>query len=168
RNRYGDCKAQVALMSALLAALGIESEAVLMNSNIARYALPETPAPSFNHMVIHLPQFALYLDPTARTSSFGILPWGHYDKPVLHAVPSKSRTARLPTEKAENHVAESHTVVKVGVDGRLTGTTREIAQGAMATDLRNYAVDLNTTKAAAQLRHFGSPGSGKWTKTVLD
>lgn len=168
KNRYGDCKAHVALMAALLAARGIESEAVLMNIGIARYALPETPIPSFNHVIIHLPQFALYLDPTARFASFGSLTWSHYGKPAVHAVPSKSRTARLPSEKAEDHVAETRTLIKVGADGRLTGTTREIARGAIANDLRAYATDVSTTKAASQLRQFGSPGSGKWTKTALD
>jgi transglutaminase-like putative cysteine protease len=168
KNRYGDCKAHVALMAALLAARGIESEPVLIRINLARYTLPDVPVPAFNHVILYLPQFGLYADPTAHRASFGTLPWGHYGKPVLHAVVGKSRTARIAPEKAEDHVAETYTVVKVGTDGRLSGTTREITWGAMATDLRSYATDLNTTKAAGQLRHFGSPGSGKWTKTVLD
>jgi hypothetical protein len=168
RHRYGDCKAHVALMAALLSARGIESEAVLIRINLARYTLPEVPLSVFNHVILYLPQLALYADSTVHYASFGTLPWGHYGKPVLHAVPGKSRTARIPAEKAEDNSAETYTIVKVEADGRLRGTTREITRGAMAVDLRGYATDLNMTKAAGQLRHFGSPGSGKWTKTALD
>ena len=41
RNRYGDCKAQVALLAALLSARGIENEPALMNIASSRYVLPE-------------------------------------------------------------------------------------------------------------------------------
>jgi transglutaminase-like putative cysteine protease len=168
KHRYGDCKAYVALMAALLAARGIDSEAVLMNSSVPRYTLPDVPVPSFNHVILNLPQFALYLDPTAQHASFGSLPWGHYDKQVLHANPGKSRLARLPAEAAEDNTAEAYTVVTVGADGHLSGTTRETTRGAMAISLRASATGLNATKAASQLRMFGSPGSGNWIKAALE
>ena len=168
RNRYGDCKAVVALLAALLAARDIASEPVLINSNVAKYVLPETPIPDFNHVILYVPEFDRYLEPTSQYSSFAALPWGHYDKPVLHAVAGKSRTSRVPREKAEDNVAETHTIATIGSDGRISGTTHEKASGAMATSLKALALGANEATAKTQLRRFGPPGTGKWTKRAKD
>lgn len=169
-NRYGDCKAVVALLAALLAARDIASEPALININVARYVLPETPTADFNHVVLYVPEFDRYLEPTSQYSSFGTLPWGHYNKPVLHAVAGKSRTARVPRERVEDNVAETHTIATISSDGRITGTTHEKASGAIATDVKAFAMaaDEAGAKAKTQLGHFGSPGTGKWTKQVKD
>lgn len=168
RNRYGDCKAVVALLAALLAARDIASEPVLINSNVARYVLPETPIPDFNHVILYVPEFDRYLEPTSQYSSFATLPWGHYDKPVLHAVAGKSRTSRVPRERAEDNVAETHTIATIGLDGSISGTTHEKASGAMATNLKTLAMGANEATAKTQLRRFGPPGTGKWTKRAKD
>ncbi|MGD9886073.1 MAG: DUF3857 domain-containing transglutaminase family protein [Reyranella sp.] len=164
RNRYGDCKAQVALLGALLSARGIESEPALMNIASGRYVLPETPVADFDHVILYLPGLDLYVDPTSQYSSFGALRWNHADKPVLHAVVGKSRVARLPRERAEDNVAETHTTVTIWSDGTMSGSTRETATGAMAGDLRSQAARSDAARAAVQLRYFGTPGRGQWTK----
>jgi transglutaminase-like putative cysteine protease len=166
-HRYGDCKAHVALLAALLAARGLASEPALINSSAARYELAVPPVPSFNHVILHLPGLELYLDTTATNASFGVLPWSEYDKPAVLAVPGGSRTARLPAERAEDNVAETYTTAVVGADGHVSGTTRETARGAIATDLRSFAAQVTAAKASAQLRNFGTPGTGQWTKTSL-
>ena len=135
-NRYGDCKADTALLAALLAARGIASEAVLINTNLARYVLPETPVADFNHVILYVPELDLYVDPTWNYAAFGVLPWGLYDKPVVHAVDGKSRVGRTPSLRAEDNVSEVATVATISADGRISGTTREHAKGAMATDLQ--------------------------------
>lgn len=168
RNRYGDCKAQVALLAALLAARGIASEPVLMNMTSSRYVLPETPVADFDHVILYLPELDLYVDPTSQYSSFGSLRWSHSDKPVLHAVVGKSRVGRLPRERAEDNVAETHTTVTIWSDGTMSGSTREEATGAFAGDLRSQAARTDGARAAAQLRFFGTPGTGKWTKRPAD
>jgi transglutaminase-like putative cysteine protease len=166
RHRYGDCKAHVALLAALLAARGISTEPAFININVARYTLPHTPVADFNHVVLYVPELDLYLDSTSQHSSFGTLPWGHYGKPVLHAVAGKSRILRVPSQRADDNVGETHTIVTIWSDGRMTGTTQEKARGATATDLGNQLT--GAAQATAQLRHFGSPGTGKWTKRSLD
>lgn len=170
RNRYGDCKAVVALLAALLATRDIASEPALVNINVAKYELSETPTTDFNHVILYVPEFDRYLEPTSQYASFGTLPWGHYGKPVLHAVAGNSRTARVPSERAEDNVAETHTVARISSDGRISGTTREKARGAMATDLKALAMPTGDagTKASNQLRRFGSPGTGRWTKQATD
>jgi transglutaminase-like putative cysteine protease len=163
RHRYGDCKAHVALLSALLAARDIASEPALINITAARYELAEPPVPSFNHVILHLPTLGLYVDTTAVHASFGVLPWSHYDKPAVLAGPDGSRTVRLPAEKPEDNVAETHTTAVIAPDGHVSGTTREIARGTIASDLRSFAAQVTAAKASAQLRNFGTPCSGQWT-----
>ena len=164
RNRYGDCKAHVALLAALLAAKGIISEPALINIETARYLLPEVPSDAFDHVILYLPEFDRYAEPTSHYAAFGVLPWTHYGKPVLHAVEGKSRIARIPASRSQANVSEVFTTAAIGPTGMITGTTRETATGAMATDLKySSAQNLDTPKAQYQLSSFGAPGIGKWT-----
>ncbi len=168
-NRYGDCKADTALLAALLAARGIASEAVLINTNVARYVLPETPVADFNHVILYLPKFDLYVDPTWNHAAFGALPWGLYDKPVVHAVDGRSRVGRTPTERSEDNVSEVATIATISADGRIGGTTREQVKGAMATDLKSWmSGGLTADRAAALLRSQGMPGTGSWISPRRD
>src|SRR5262249_4856032 len=141
RNGYGDCKSQVALLAALLAARGIASEPALIDINNPRYTLPEVPMTFFNHVILYVPEFGRYLDSTWQPAAFGVLPWGHYGKPVLHAVAGKSHLARVPPENANDNFGETRTIVTVSPDGHLAGTTREIARGTTAANLRQHTND---------------------------
>jgi hypothetical protein len=166
-NRYGDCKAQTALLAALLAARGIDSEAALINSNVPRYTLPEVPVADFNHVMLHLPAFDLYVDPTAYLAAFGVLPWANYDKPVLLAVAGHARLARTPLLRADDNVSEVTTHAGISADGHITGTTSEHASGAMASDLKAWmGLDLDEARATKQLNFFDGPGTGKWLDPV--
>ncbi|NMM00412.1 ATP-binding cassette domain-containing protein [Paraburkholderia sp. RP-4-7] len=62
---YGDCKDHVTLFEALLAAKGIKSAPVLVNSN-SIYWLPEVALPVgvFDHAITYLPEFAMFVDST--------------------------------------------------------------------------------------------------------
>jgi len=85
RNRYGDCKDYVALYGALLAAVGIDSEAVLLNLGPV-YTLPAVPgygASAINHVITWIPSLSQFADTTAGGTAFGDLPAGVMDRPVL-------------------------------------------------------------------------------------
>src|SRR5262249_41163293 len=63
-RRFGDCKDAATLMTALLAAKGIDSEHVLINAN-STYQLPKTATLSaFNHVIVYIPALDRYADPT--------------------------------------------------------------------------------------------------------
>ena len=117
RNRYGDCKDHVALYSALLAAVGIRSEAVLLNLG-PYYSLPDVPgygASAINHAIIWIPELSLYADTTAGGVGFGYLPAAVMDRPVLlvgegtlsrtPATQTRERTARVQIDVDENGTA---------------------------------------------------------------
>lgn len=81
RDRYGDCKDHVALMEAMLRAVGIESSPALIVSK-ASYKLPKFGAP-FDHVITYVPVLQRYFDTTAPFPSGDILPDGDLDKPVV-------------------------------------------------------------------------------------
>jgi len=84
-NRYGDCKDHAALLQAMLASVGIPAGAALVNSDDA-YRLPGVPTLGvLNHVIVHVPQLQLFLDPTATTVAGGYLPPALLGKPVLLA-----------------------------------------------------------------------------------
>jgi transglutaminase-like putative cysteine protease len=163
KNKYGDCKDHVALMGALLKAKAIASEQALINLG-SIYGLAALPLPNFNHVMLYLPEFSLYTDPTLSHSSFGILPDSSYDKPVLHISPAGGRAARTPPMKSGDHVATVKTAATIGADGVVKGTTRQTATGWLATHARNAGMQIQTQgreKAAESLlRALGHPGTG--------
>src|SRR5262249_46992770 len=138
KNKFGDCKDHVALMGALLRAKGIASEQVLINlGNI--YRAPKLPVPLFNHVMLYLPEFGVYTDPTASHAAFGILPESSYDKPVLHISSAGSRPARTPPMRPEDHVTTARTKASVAADGTIKGTTRQTPTGVFATSAPGLA-----------------------------
>ncbi|WP_321940254.1 DUF3857 and transglutaminase domain-containing protein [Paraburkholderia sp. J8-2] len=114
RNRYGDCKDHVALFSALLAAVGIRAEPVLLNLGPV-YTLPDVPgygAHAINHAIAWLPDLGVYADTSSGGYAFGYLPPGAMDRPVLlvdqgvlsraPATERRERTARLSLDVASS------------------------------------------------------------------
>ncbi|MGF6754620.1 DUF3857 domain-containing transglutaminase family protein [Paraburkholderia sp. GAS42] len=163
RNRYGDCKDYVALYGALLAAVGIRSEAVLLNLGPI-YTLPSVPgygASAINHAILWMPDLALYADASAGGTAFGYLPPGVMDRPVLlvnegvlsrtPAVQPRARSARLQFD--------------VGTDGNAAYTYRVEDSGSTAEPERNMF--RRSTRARAQqiaaerLRQTGLHGTAQ-------
>jgi transglutaminase-like putative cysteine protease len=117
RNRYGDCKDHVALFGALLAAVGIPSEPVLLGLGPV-YTLPSVPgygASAINHAMLWIPELGLYADTTAGGTEFGYLPPGVMDRPALlvgegvlsrtPATQPRARVARLQIDVARSGAA---------------------------------------------------------------
>ena len=172
RNRYGDCKDHVTLMMALLSAVGIESEQVLIQAGNA-YTLPSAPVlAAFNHVIVHLPQFGLYDDPTSGFSAFGVLGEATYDKPVVRVSGQGAVRARTPAMNPDDHVTINRTKLSIAADGTVTGETRQIAKGVFATGARNTTLRLQQlgaeTAAEKQLAFLGTAGKGRFEIPVLD
>jgi Domain of Unknown Function with PDB structure (DUF3857)/Transglutaminase-like superfamily len=125
RNKFGDCKDKATLMSALLAAKDIASEAVLINAgNI--YTLPGPPTlVGLNHIVLYLPEFDLYDDPTVTFAAFGVLAPATYDKPVVRVGASGATLSRTPAMKPEDHASHARTLINVAADGSDGSNGRE-------------------------------------------
>jgi hypothetical protein len=166
KNKFGDCKDKVTLMSALLAAKGIASEAVLVNLGNA-YSLPEPPTlGALNHVILYLPDFNLYDDPTAALAGFGVLTPETYDKPVVRVSSKGAHLAHIPAMRTDDHTAHAMSTLEVAADGTITGRTQESNTGFFGMTLRaaGGAVQSLGDQLAAerQLQGFNTPGSGRF------
>jgi transglutaminase-like putative cysteine protease len=164
RNKYGDCKDKATLMAALLGAKGIASEMALINFG-ASYTLPEPPTMAIlNHVIVYLPEFDLYDDPTATEAAFGILHPENYDKPVVRTGANGAILARTPAMRPGDHTAHARTTVVVAADGTVAGQTEESNSGVFGITLRHAAVEIQNlgSETAAQrlLQIFNTPGTG--------
>jgi hypothetical protein len=163
-NKFGDCKDKATLMAALLGAKGIASEATLINLGNS-YTLPEPPTLiSLNHVILYLPEFNLYDDPTASTMAFGVLAAEEYYKQVVRVSTAGASVALTPPMKPEDHTARANTTIKIAADGLVTGETREANTGVLGGGLR-FAGEVvqqigNETAAQRQLQSLNTPGTG--------
>jgi hypothetical protein len=156
RNRYGDCKDHTTLMLALLAAKDIVAEPVLINSATA-YTLAEPATPAvIDHVIVFLPEFGLYDDPTASTASFGVLPVSSYDKPVVHAGATGAHLERIPAIKASDHVFINRAKVKVAADGSMTGEMQNIGTGFYASTARSLTSRIQSIGLEAALERYSA------------
>ena len=166
--RAGDCKDHAVLVSALLEAVGIASEHVLINLGAA-YSLPKLPPAAFNHVMVHVPEAAMTLDPSASLSATGVLALQAYDKPALHVGRGGARLARTAPMAAADHTTTARTVVSVAPNGAVAGETTQTATGIFANSARaavlRVQVDGPARSAEVRLAGLGTPGSGTFDAT---
>lgn len=137
REEFGDCKDKAALLVAMLDAVGIRAEMVLLNTRDVT-SEPILPSPRFNHAIVRVPtaEGPLWLDPTAETLPFGDLPTTDQGVPALvinSSADSLTRTPLLPLEKS---VGSLDLNCRLETDLRLTGTVRMSLMGNLAANVR--------------------------------
>jgi Flp pilus assembly protein TadD len=88
-NQYGDCKDKHTLLAAMLAAIGVHADAVLIPSS--RKLDPDVPSPlQFDHVISAIPSgdgALLWLDSTAEVAPFQLLAAGLRHKKALLVEP---------------------------------------------------------------------------------
>ncbi|MCC8391054.1 DUF3857 domain-containing protein [Paraburkholderia sp. MMS20-SJTR3] len=165
RNRYGDCKDQVALYGALLAALGIRSEPVLLNLG-PYYSLPAVPgygASAINHAIIWIPELAQFADTTAGGTEFGYLPSAVMDRPVLlvdsgvlartPATQRRERRARVQLDIDDTGAANyAYRVEEAGFTAELERNTLRRASGQRAQQIAANRLLQTGLHGSAQLQ----------------
>jgi len=170
-QRYGDCKGYVTLLQALLKAKGIESEPVLIYLG-EDYSLFPAPTPEqFNHAILYLPEFDLYLDPTMRYAPFGVLVLGDLSKPVVHAG-ARPRFAKTPSgDPGRDRYQEAQTFA-LGSDGTLSGEGTLRFFGYVDAQMRTVLASIPKVSypqvAQALLGQFGEGGSGTFETSPLE
>ncbi len=83
-NRYGDCKDKHTLLEAMLAAIGIHADPILINSQ--RQLDPDVPSPAqFDHVItlVTLGDRKIFLDSTPEVAPFGLLSYQIRKKKAL-------------------------------------------------------------------------------------
>lgn len=161
-NRMGDCKDHTTLLESLLAAKGIASTPVLIDSGMT-YSLPPAPAADiFNHLIIYIPSLNLYADSTSRYTPFGTLPLSDSDKPVIHTHDFSEIQRTPPTDPSASGYRIDNTI-NIHSDGTADGEgtvqiTGLFSDGfrAMATYLQPNMEDVTVREGLADAGYSGS------------
>jgi hypothetical protein len=173
-NRYGDCKDKATLLSALLEAVGIDSDFIVINTERGAVTL-ESPVSlySFNHVVlaIHLPDDVpeeglaslvrhprtgrlLVFDPTMPTTPLGRLPYYLQDNTGLLVAEGGGELINLPRPAPEGNLLERTGKLTLTGDGALMGEVREVRRGAEADSLRYKMLSSTAAERRKHLETF--------------
>ena len=143
-RRFGDCKDDATLLTALLAAKGIAAEEVLIGT-MPTYRLAKTATVSaFNHAIVYIPALDRYVDPTAAFGNFNRLPSSDSGKPVVRVSDKGAVVARTPESSAEDNVVELDSRMTAARDGARAGETTITARGDFADTVRGYVAQIES------------------------
>lgn len=168
-NRYGDCKDHVAIFGALLSAAGIRNEPALLNLGSV-YTLPSVPGyggNAINHVIVWMPDLALFADSTAGGTAFGFLPSGVLDRPAL--LVDEGLLVRTPAKQPLGRTARLQ--VQVHADGGAdyayfvedSGWSAEIERNRM----RRATAQQRAGVVDERLRMTGLQGTGEVATSEL-
>ncbi|MCE2932421.1 MAG: DUF3857 domain-containing protein [Hyphomicrobiales bacterium] len=134
-NRYGDCKDHVTLMRAMLRSLEIRADYALVNA-AGRYRASAHPSASFDHIILYLPDFDLYVDPTVSNSAFGHLEPRLAGKPVLRFDGVRADYTRIPEISPDQHRRILNANITIRPDGTATGRNTVESFGSAISEAR--------------------------------
>ena len=137
RDRYGDCKDKAALLTALLAAVGIKSDMVLLSPR--RYGLTSyLPSPRFSHAIarVRTASGPLFVDATAAQLDFGDLPSDDQQVSALVIASDTTALSETPTLPLGTATSEAVYTDTLSADGTLHGTLDWTLAGRLAWQIR--------------------------------
>lgn len=162
-TRWGDCKDHVAILEALLKAVGVDSSPALINSGES-YTLPHVPVSNpLNHVITYVPSINTFLDSTAEFAPIGVLPFPIAGKPALNT--ATGEMLYTPASHPLRDRTHTRTVMRVKPDGSIEGKTTAELKGAHEYDSRiNRANQRDREQAALidkMLSRFHETGTGE-------
>lgn len=124
QRKFGDCKDKASLLKVMLKEVGIDSTLVLARTRRGGSIAPEPASLSvFDHAIVYIPKFDLYLDGTAEFSGSIELPTQDQDIMVLVVSDprppwnGKGHLARTPVLPAPHSTVARRIDVKLAPDG---------------------------------------------------
>ncbi len=168
--RYGDCKDHTTILMALLTARGISSNPVLVNADFVFWKPAVASLPGvYNHVILHIPEFDVYLDSTAQFASFGTLKMPLRGKSALVAdVKGQAKVVTLPLAVPEQNQVHKAMKLVIKANGTLIGHADVKSRGIWAGVFRDLSANLPQGEeaqiAAEVLAKTGQNGSGSFTR----
>jgi tetratricopeptide (TPR) repeat protein/transglutaminase-like putative cysteine protease len=137
-RRFGDCKDKASLLKVMLKEVGIDSNLVLVRTR-DQGELGQKPASlaGFNHAIVYVPEFDLFLDGTAEWSGPSELPTSDQGASVLIIEDGKGASFRkAPMSKASDNLQHVQQSVKLSQAGDAEVEHRLHIEGAAAAGWR--------------------------------
>jgi len=128
---YGDCKDKAVLLIALLSAVNITAEPVLVLTRDKGEVDPKFPSQVFNHMItkVVVDNNKFFVDPTSRFTKIKELPWSDEDVFAFILKPiGAAKIEKTPSSKSSDNIMNVDVVLniaddmKVNVDFKVTST----------------------------------------------
>lgn len=124
QRKFGDCKDKASLLKVMLKEVGIESSLVLARTRRGGDIAPEPASLSvFDHAIVYVPKYDLFLDGTAEFSGSGELPTQDQDISVLIVSDprapwgGKGHLGRTPVLPAPSNTVSRSFDVQLAADG---------------------------------------------------
>jgi len=137
-RRFGDCKDKASLMVALLRAAGITADIALVRTQrLGNIAAQPASASVFDHAIVYVPEFDLWLDGTAEFSRLRELPVE--DQGVMALVVERDGNAilrRTPASSASDNYSRRTINARVEADGTIQFSGASYVRGEDAPELR--------------------------------
>lgn len=163
-DKSGDSADEAVLLKAMLAAKGIDSDLVLIDTDsVYRLSVP-APFVQLNHVLLYLPQFSAYADPTVAFSEIGMLPFGAYGKPAVFAVPTGEVRRTIPVLTPDAATLDYDSTAHIASQGMIEGDSVTTATGPFAVSLllaaHLFAAPDSGNRPMQQLQASGEIGTG--------
>lgn len=162
RNRYGDCKDKVTLLSTMLKDIGVESDYVLVHSERGVVRSEAPTATSFDHVILAIrlpktisidslqaryehPKYGklLLFDPTSEWTPFGALPPSLQQSKGLLVADGTGELIDVPLLAPAASSLDRHGKFDLDGTGVLKGRVQEQSTGAMGAWYRSAFKQLN-------------------------
>ena len=117
---YGDCKDQSVVLATALREAGIETNLVLVRmATLGRYPDPPPMFGYFNHVIVvaDLDGRDVYMDPTCKTCSFGVLPHVLQGAHALVVDENDAELIELPFGGTQKNICSTRTTVRIRGEG---------------------------------------------------
>ena len=151
-RRFGDCKDKASLMHAMLESLGIDSRLTLLRMKRLG-GIEEQPASLavFNHAILYVPRYKLFLDGTAEFHGSGELPGDDRGAEVLVVEPEGgSKFFRTPEAAPADNTDETRISATLAKDGSATVQVKASARGSWTAELRRAFEPEGERRARAE------------------
>ncbi len=148
-RKFGDCKDKASLIHAMLKVAGIDSRLVLLRMRHLGTLSPEVASlAAFNHAIVYVPKFDLFLDGTAEFHGSRELASADRVANVLIVEPdAPSRFLTTPEAQAEDNVTSLSLDVTLKPDGSATAKGSLTAKGQGAPEMRRQYQTAGTRVA---------------------
>ncbi len=137
-RRFGDCKDKASLMIALLRAAGIDAEIALVRTRrLGDVGERATSIAIFNHAVVYIPRYGLWLDGTAEYAGSRELPLDDQGAMALTVARNgDAHLRRIPVTLPMENYTHRQVLARVRGDGHIEFTGSAYTRGEDAPGLR--------------------------------
>lgn len=150
KHGYGDCKDQTALMHALMLAQGIEAYPALIYAGESFITLPLPIPQQFNHAILYVPAYDVFLDATDPFQTFGGLSDTLENKITVLGT-KEGAVKYTPKNKPTDKQYSIYTTAYLSADGTMTGQSSLTFKGKNSSSPRRIFLADNKEQLANHL-----------------